>query len=69
MAIDIAQSGSMKEVIGYARNGSPIHRPAPTLIIRQAFIWCSVCGCVISTVDGPYDGAKCLTCYQPTAGN
>lgn len=53
----------MSEILGYTKDGKPIHPSKPGMVSTACTINCSVCGNGIRGMGGPKHGAKCVPCY------
>lgn len=51
------------EVLGYSRDGKPIHPLSPGRVYTACVISCVECGHYIRGMGGPMRGAKCVPCF------
>lgn len=51
-------------ILGYKRNGDPIHELKPGMMATACVISCSGCGWIIRGMGGPSQGALCPTCFK-----
>jgi len=53
-----------EEVLGYRKDGSPIHPPKKGYVYTAAFIMCRECEAPISGYGGPAWGSICVKCHN-----
>ena len=51
------------EILGYTKEGKPIHPTPKGTLTTAACIMCERCGCAIKGMGGPEYGATCVPCY------
>jgi hypothetical protein len=54
----------MSEILGYTKEGKPIHHLKPGTIATACVVSCSQCGHGIRGHGGPMYGAKCVPCFE-----
>lgn len=54
----------MSEILGYRKNGQPIHPIKPGMITTACVISCFKCGAGIRAMGGPIRDAMCVPCYE-----
>lgn len=54
----------MSKILGYTKDGKPIHPTKPGMIYTACVISCEGCGFFIRGMGGPVRGAKCVDCYK-----
>ena len=55
---------ALPAVIGYRKNGTPIHETPQGALTTRAFVLCSACHITIKTSGGPINGALCMNCFK-----
>ena len=56
-------------VLGYRKNGQPIHPIKPGMITTACVISCFKCGACIRAMGGPIRDAMCVPCYEKEQSN
>lgn len=51
-------------ILGYTREGKPIHPIKPGMIATAAVISCAGCHTIIRGMGGPMQGAVCPKCWE-----
>lgn len=54
----------MSKILGYTKDGKPIHPIKPSMIATACFISCAGCHAVIRGMGGPMQGAVCPKCWE-----
>lgn len=54
------------KILGYDKNGEPIHECKRGFIYTAAFILCSICRKAIRSMGGPMHGSVCVDCHDKT---
>lgn len=56
------------KILGYRRDGTPIHPNKPGSLVTACIISCSLCKNMIKGMGGPAQGAACVACYMGLSG-
>lgn len=59
----------MSKILGYTKDGKPIHPCEPGRIYTACVISCVGCGHYIRGMGGPMRGALCANCYEQEQTN
>jgi hypothetical protein len=51
-------------ILGYDKDGRPIHEVERGYITTAAFILCSKCNAAIRSMGGPKYGSTCVICHE-----